>query len=87
VQRIVHTRTRRAVGGIWQRNGHLWQNGTRKGHAFQDARGSLEISLSIAARTAGHIGLIDHCHFGRRWRDDGFTSCREYGNRHGDYSD
>jgi hypothetical protein len=73
--------------GNRQHNGHRRDNGTGKGRAFQDARGSLEISLSIAAGTAGHIGLIDHRHFGRRRRDDGFASCREYGNRHGDYSD
>ena len=82
VQRI----SRRAVGDIWQRNGHLWQNGTGEGHAFQDARGNFEISLRIAAGTAGHVGLIGYRYFGGR-RDDGFASRREGGDRDGDHSD
>jgi hypothetical protein len=53
VQRILRTRTRRAGGDIEQRNGHLWQNGTGEGHAFQDACGRFEIPLRIATGTAG----------------------------------
>jgi hypothetical protein len=57
--------TQRLVGKVWQRNGHRRENRAGEGCAFQDARGSLEIALCIAARTAGHIGLIGHRYFGR----------------------
>jgi hypothetical protein len=66
---------------------YLWQNGTGEGHAFQDARGSFEIALRIATRTARHVGLVGHCYFGGIRRDDGFASRREGGDRDGDQSD
>ena len=75
MQRVVHKGTRRLVGKVWQRNGHRRENRAGEGCAFQDARGSLEIALCIAAGTAGHIGLIGHRRIDRGWRDDGFRGC------------
>ena len=87
MQRIVYKGTWRTVGNVWQRNGHRRKNRGGEGYAFQDARGSFEIVLSIAGRTARHVGLIDHAYLGRQRRHDGFGSCREYGNRQDDHSD
>jgi hypothetical protein len=87
MQRVVHKGTRGLVGKVWQRNGHRRENRAGEGCAFQDARGSLEIALCIAAGTAGHIGLIGHRRIDRGWRDDGFCGCGKYGNRNCNQSD
>jgi hypothetical protein len=71
---------------VWQRNGHRRKNRTGERQAFQNARGGFEIALCIAARTAGHVGLIGHRHFAGIRRDDGFASCREDSNRNDDQS-
>jgi hypothetical protein len=87
VQRVVHKSSRGPVGNVRQPNGHGRKNCTGEGYAFQGARSNFEITLSIAARTAGHVRLISRRYFGRRWRHDGFGSCREHGNRDGDHTD
>ena len=87
MQRVVHKGTRGLVGKVWQRNGHRRENRAGEGCAFQDARGSLEIALCIAAGTAGRIGLIGHRRIDRGWRDDGFCGCGKYGNRNCNQSD
>ena len=63
MQRVVHKGTRGLVGKVWQRNGHRRENRTGEGHAFQNARGSFEIALSIATGTTGHV--IGHRYSGR----------------------
>jgi len=87
MQRVVRNGTPRLVGKVWQRNSHRRENCTGEGHAFQDARGSFEIALRIATRTAGHVGSIGGHYLGGRWRNDGFRRSREHGNSNGDQSD
>jgi hypothetical protein len=87
MQRVIHKGARRLVGKVWQRNGHRRENRTGEGCTFQDARSSFEIVLSIAGRTARHVGLINCAYLGRQRRHGSFGSCREYGNRQGDHSD
>src|SRR5262249_26056706 len=66
VQRVVHKGSREPIGRVKQSNGRRRENGSGEGRAFQDARDSFKIILSIARGTAGHVGLIGHRYFGRR---------------------
>jgi hypothetical protein len=63
---------------ISRRNIHRRHNGCDENYAFEGARRRFEVVLSIATRTARHVGLIDHHHFGGRWRwrHDSFRDCR-----------
>jgi hypothetical protein len=78
MQCVVHKGQQGPVSQISQRNSHRRKNGSGKNYAFEGARGRFEVVLSIATRTARHVGLIDHHHFSGewRWRYDGFCDCR-----------